>query len=75
MFTNGISAFSNPLSILTEALTEANEPSYVTLQKAFRGDRVAMRKIDQQEEKRQLQERLWHRSPHPAIGQTLDIFA
>jgi hypothetical protein len=75
MVTDGISAFSNLFSFLTDAIKEANEPFCVTLQKALRGDRMAMRKIEQQEEEKQSQEQLLNRSPNPGIGQTLDIFA
>jgi len=72
MVTNGISAFSNLYSFMVDALAE---PAYVTVQKAFRGDRVAMRKVEQLDEQNQLQQRLLHRSQNPAIGQNLDIFA
>jgi hypothetical protein len=75
MVTNGISAFSNLYSFLAGTITEANEPAYVTLQKAFRGDRVAMRKVEQQEEQNQLRQRLQNPPPNPAVGQDLDIFA
>jgi hypothetical protein len=75
MVTNGISAFSNLYSFLAGPITEANEPAYVTLQKAFRGDRVAMRKVEQQEEQNQLRQRLQNPPPNPAVGQDLDIFA
>jgi hypothetical protein len=75
MLDVGVSPFSNFLNTLADAIKQAGEPYYVTLQKSFRGDRVAMRKIEQQEEQNQLQERLLNRNPSPPIGQSLDIFA
>jgi hypothetical protein len=75
MFDVGVSPFSEFLSGLAGAIKEAGESSHITLQKAFRGDRVAMRKVEQQEEQSRLQDRLLHRSPNPAVGQTLDILA
>lgn len=60
---------------MADALTNANEPAYVTLQKAMRGDRVAMSKIEQQEETKQLRERLQNPAPNTPVGQSLDIFA
>ncbi len=71
MFTNSISTFANSSNIMSEALREANEPYYVTLQKSFRGDRVAMREIAEQEDKSLLQQQLWQLD----VGQTLDVFA
>jgi hypothetical protein len=75
MVTDNVSAFSNLFGFIAGAITEANEPAYVTLQKAFRGDRVAMRKVEQQEDQNQLQQRLLHQPPNPAPGQSLDFLA
>ena len=75
MVTNNVSAFSNLYSFMAGAISQANEPYYVTLQKAFRGDRIAMRKVEQLEEQNQLRQRLQNPPPNPAVGQKLNIFA
>lgn len=75
MNADSVSAFSNLYSFMAGAISQTNEPAYVTLQKAFRGDRVAMRKAEQLEEQEQLRQRLQNPPPDPSVGQKLDIFA
>ena len=75
MNADSVSAFSNLYSFMAGAITQANEPAYVTLQKAFRGDRAAMRKVEQLEEQNKLRQRLQNPPANPGIGQKLNIFA
>ena len=75
MTIGGNSIFSNSLSILDSIIQEANEPPYITQQKAARGDPEAIRKLDRQQAQQELLARLQHLAPQGDISEVFDLFA
>ncbi len=75
MSVGGISSISSALELLNSIIREANEPPYITQQKAARGDSEAIRRLAEEHDDEELMARLIRGSSQEGIGENLDLFA